>query len=147
MGPKAPAKKSYDVPSTFSKVATSLASNGGAKAPGTVKTIGGKAAGVDAAEVKKLKDQVAELQENNNVLEKEREFYFMKLQYIEQALKLNGLEESVIGNGVLNIMYAGEDDQVAVNEETGDIELLAEGEDEPKLYSLKETGAAAVEQI
>jgi hypothetical protein len=68
------------------------------------------------------------LQENNNVLEKEREFYFMKLQYIEQCIKLNGLDENVLGNGVLQIMYAGEEDQVAVNEETGDIELIAEGE-------------------
>ena len=48
--------------STFSKVASSLATNGAAKAaPTTVKTIGAKGAGVDAAEVKKLKDQVAEL--------------------------------------------------------------------------------------
>ena len=80
------------------------------------------------------------------MLEKEREFYFMKLQYIEQAIKLNGLEENLIGAGVLNIMYAGEEDEVAVNDATGDIELLAEGESEPKVYSLKET-AEAVEQI
>jgi len=128
---------------TFAKISSSLASNGAAaKAPGTVKSIGGKAAGVDPAEVTKLKGQVAELQENNNVLEKEREFYFMKLQYIEQALKLNGMEEDAIGSAMLNIMYAGEDDQVNVNEETGNIELVAEGESEPKIYSLKE-----VEQI
>lgn len=57
-----------------------------------------------------MKNQVAEMQENNQVLEKEREFYFMKLQYIEQALKLNGLEENAVGSGVLNIMYAGEED-------------------------------------
>lgn len=69
----------------------------------------------------------------------------MKLQYIEQALKLNGLEENVVGSGILNIMYAGEEDQVNVNEETGDIELIAEGENEPKIYSLKDAGA--VEQI
>lgn len=41
-------------------------------------------------------------------------------------------------------MYAGEEDQVAVNEETGDIELIAEGEQEPKIYSLK---GEASEQI
>lgn len=40
-------------------------------------------------------------------------------------------------------MYAGEEDEVAVNEETGDIELLAEGESEPKIYSLKEAATAA----
>ena len=40
-------------------------------------------------------------------------------------------------------MYAGEDDQVNVNEETGDIELLAEGEEEARTYSLK--GAGEVE--
>ena len=44
------------------------------------------------------------------MLEKEREFYFMKLQFIEQAIKLNGLEENGVGAGVLNIMYAGEED-------------------------------------
>ena len=138
------AKATYDVPSTFSKIGKSLETNGAgpAKAPATIKTIGGKAAAVDAAEIKKLKDQVAEMQENNQVLEKEREFYFMKLQYIEQALKLNGLDENTIGAAVLNIMYAGEDDLVSVNEETGDIELTAEGEDVPKIYSLKD-GAGA----
>ena len=53
---------------------------------------------------------------NNEVLEKEREFYFMKLQYIEQIIKLNGLEDGLLGGGVLNVMYAGEDDKVEVNE-------------------------------
>ena len=52
----------------------------------------------------------------------------MKLQYIEQAIKLNSLDENIIGAAVLNVMYAGEDDQVNVNEETGDIEVIAEGE-------------------
>ena len=37
-------------------------------------------------------------------------------------------------------MYAGEDDQVNVNEATGDIELIAEGENDPKIFSLKGEG-------
>jgi len=84
------------------------------------------------------------MQENNQVLEKEREFYFMKLQYIEQALKLNGMEDNAVGSGVLNIMYAGEEDQVTVNETTGDIEVLAEGESEIKIYKLKEDAAETI---
>ena len=51
----------------------------------------------------------------------------MKLQYIEQAIKLNSLDENIIGAAVLNVMYAGEDDQVNVNEETGDIEVSNNG--------------------
>lgn len=39
-------------------------------------------------------------------------------------------------------MYAGEEDQVQVNETTGDIEILAEGEHEAKVFSLKEDGEA-----
>ena len=39
-------------------------------------------------------------------------------------------------------MYAGEEDQVNVNEETGDIELIAEGEQEAKIFSLKEAAGA-----
>ena len=92
--PKKSATAAKPAPTTFAKISSSLANN--AATPST-KTIGGKAAGVDAAELTKLKGQVAELQENNNVLEKEREFYFMKLQYIEQAIKLNGLEENLLG--------------------------------------------------
>ena len=69
--------------STFSKTNKEPVSGGAmasvAKSFGTVKSVPGKAAGVNAEEVKKLKDQVAEMQENNAVLEKEREFYFMKL--------------------------------------------------------------------
>ena len=46
------------------------------------------------------------------MLEREREFYFNKLQFIEQAMKVNGLDEHPIAGAVLNIMYAGEEDQV-----------------------------------
>lgn len=66
----------------------------------------------------------------------------MKLQMIEQSIKLNGLDENPVGSGVLNIMYAGEDDLVEVNETTGNIEIKADGEDEVKIYSLKEDGSA-----
>lgn len=64
--PKAvPKKAKYDVPSTFSKIGDSLASNGAAngvsKTPGTVKSMGGKGSAVDAAEIKKLNAQVAEM--------------------------------------------------------------------------------------
>lgn len=55
---------------------------------------------------------------------------------------MSGLDETAVGTGVLNIMYAGEEDQVQVNEATGDIEILPEGEHEAKVYSLKEDGQA-----
>ena len=51
------------------------------------------------------------------------------------------MEDNPIGAGVLNIMYAGEEDKVELNEETGNIEIIAEGEQEAKIYSLKEDGA------
>lgn len=44
------------------------------------------------------------------MLEKEREFYFNKLQFIESAIKLNELDDNAIGAGILNILYAGEGD-------------------------------------
>jgi len=34
----------------------------------------------------------------------------MKLQLIEQAVKVSGMEDTACGSGVLNIMYAGEED-------------------------------------
>lgn len=80
--------------------------------PNTLKPIGAKAAAVDTAELKRLKQENADMKANNDTLEKEREFYFMKLQYIEQIIKLNGFEEGPLGGGVLNVMYAGEDDQI-----------------------------------
>ena len=58
--PKKSAGQAAKQTTTFAKISSSLASNGAA-APATVKTVGAKAGGVDAAEMKKLKDQIAEL--------------------------------------------------------------------------------------
>ena len=47
---------------------------------------GGATGGASAAQVTKLEGQVAELQSNNQILDKEREFYFSKLRLIEEMI-------------------------------------------------------------
>ena len=76
------------------------------------------------------------MKDNNAVLEKEREFYFNKLQQIEQALKLNNYDDTPIGTGLLNIMYAGEEDEVQVDD-NGALIIVQEGKQ--NVYDLKQT--------
>ena len=89
----------------------------------------------DLVEIASLNEKVDAMKENNLVLEKEREFYFNKLQQIEQALKFNDYESSPIGTGLLNIMYAGEEDQVEVLD-SGDLNIVQEGKQ--TVYNLKQ---------
>lgn len=80
------------------------------------------------------------MKDNNTVLEKEREFYFNKLQQIEQALKLNNYDDTPIGTGLLNIMYAGEGDQVEVDE--GGALIIVQEDGKQNVYDLKQAAAA-----
>ena len=62
-----------------------------------------------------LEKQVAELSSNNQLLDKEREFYFGKLRLIEEIITKNGLNKSVVGESVLKVLYAGEDEQMDID--------------------------------
>ena len=73
--------------------------------------------GASAAESKALKEQVNELKLNNDTLDREREFYFGKLQDIENMLQKRGLEADPLGAEVLKILYASEEEKVTVDEQ------------------------------
>ena len=60
------------------------------------------------ADTSKLEAEISKLEQNNGILDREREFYFNKLQQVEQALKNSGLEQSSIGEGLLAILYASD---------------------------------------
>lgn len=47
----------------------------------------GGASGASKAEIEGLNNQIAELKVNNEVLDKEREFYFGKLRLIEEIIQ------------------------------------------------------------
>jgi len=49
---------------------------------------------------------------NNEVLDKEREFYFGKLRLIEEIIQKKGFEGNAMGETVLKILYAGEDEEI-----------------------------------
>lgn len=54
---------------------------------------------------------------NNETLDREREFYFGKLRDIEEMLQKRGLEQDPLASEVLKILYASEQEQVAVDEQ------------------------------
>ena len=83
--------------------------------------IGGK------AEMVVLETQVSELQANNQILDKEREFYFSKLRLIEEMIQKNGYEADPLGDTVLKILYAGEDEEMDINQD-GDLIISAGGQ-------------------
>jgi len=93
-------------------------SAGGVARPkvGTAKAAGG----ASAAEVKALNEKVNELKANNEVLDKEREFYFSKLRLIEELLQKKSFDKHPMGEAVLKVLYAGEDEGMDINE-NGDL--------------------------
>lgn len=75
------------------------------------------ASAASAVELKLLTDQINELRLNNEVLDKEREFYFGKLRLIEEIIQKKGFEANPMGETVLKILYAGEDEEIQINNE------------------------------
>lgn len=63
------------------------------------------------------------LEENNKTLETEREFYFNKLQYLEEIITKNGLEKHDFGQALLDVMYAAEGDTIMIDE-AGSVEIV-----------------------
>ena len=73
-----------------------------------------------------LEAQKQELQNNNQILDKEREFYFTKLRHIEEMIQKKGFEAHPIGDAVLKILYAGEDEGMDINA-AGDLVITTGG--------------------
>lgn len=106
MQPK-PAAKAYVPPGGVS---------GGAASAGAPKTIGGAAGGAASAQ---LQAQLQEMKLQNDTLDKERDFYFSKLRDIEMLLQARNLEEGPgkeLGQDVLKILYAAEEEKVDVGQ-------------------------------
>ena len=61
------------------------------------------------------------LEENNKTLETEKEFYFNKLQYLEEIITKNGLDKHDFGAALLDVMYAAEGDTIMINENSVEI--------------------------
>jgi hypothetical protein len=85
-----------------------------------VKKIAGGAGGTDASA---LQQQIAVLEDNNKTLETEREFYFNKLQYLEEIITKNGLDKHDFGAALLDVMYAAEGDTIMIDAE-GSVEIV-----------------------
>ena len=83
--------------------------------------------GASNKDVELLNTQVQELQANNQILDKEREFYFSKLRLIEEMIQKNGYETDPLGDTVLKILYAGEDEDMDINPE-GNLIISAGGQ-------------------
>ena len=64
-----------------------------------------------------------------DVIDKEREDYFNKLQTIEEAVKVNQIEETPLGTALLNIMYSGIEDTMRVDQDNGDVIITTDGEE------------------
>jgi hypothetical protein len=80
-------------------------------------------AGPSNAELLALQQQAAVLEENNKTLETEREFYFNKLQYLEEIITKNGLDKRDFGAALLDVMYAAEGDTIMIDA-TGSVEIV-----------------------
>lgn len=88
---------------------------------------GGASSAASNAKVQELEAQVTELQTNNGILDKEREFYFSKLRLIEEMIQKNGFENHPLGDTVLKILYAGEDEEMDIDP-SGDLIITAGGQ-------------------
>lgn len=87
------------------------------------------AAAGSAAELKQLKEQLAETKATMDTYEKERDFYFGKLRDIEMMLQLQGKEQDPVGSIVLKVLYASEEEKVIIGE-AGELKILnAEGQE------------------
>lgn len=107
-----PAARAYQAPA---------ASNVGGGA-GAAKTIGGAGAGANSAAMKALEAQLQELKLQNDTLDKERDFYFSKLRDIEMLLQARAVEEAAgkeLGQDILKILYAAEEEKVDVAADGG----------------------------
>jgi len=69
---------------------------------------------------------VKDLQGNNKILDKERDFYFSKLRLIEEVLQKSAYETHPMGEAVLKVLYAGEEEQIEVNGD-GHLEIMQDG--------------------
>ena len=63
------------------------------------------------------------MEENNKTLETEREFYFNKLQYLEEIITKNGLDKHDFGAALLDVMYAAEGDTIMIGD-VGSVEIV-----------------------
>ena len=68
-----------------------------------------------AAEIKKLNDKIAEMMIQNDILEKEKEFYFGKLRDIEIFCQCNDAENNPTVQEVQKILFATDEETVQVN--------------------------------
>ena len=75
------------------------------------------AAVAGGGDTKKLNEKILELQTNNEVLDKEREFYFSKLRLIEELIQKKAFDKNPMGESILKVLYAGEDEGMDINEE------------------------------
>ena len=76
-------------------------------------TVGaGASTGVSKAEIEKLNNQVKDLTNNNEILDKEREFYFTKLRLIEELIQKKSFDKHPMGDGILKVLYASEEEQI-----------------------------------
>lgn len=79
--------------------------------------------GPSNAEMQALQQQIQVLEENNRTLETEREFYFNKLQYLEEIITKNALEKHDYGLALLDVMYAAEGDTIMIDAQ-GSVEIV-----------------------
>ena len=94
---------------TYSGKTTGQPSVGVPRVPRASGGGGAGSAELEAA-VAKADEKNAELQMNNDTLDREREFYFGKLRDIEEMLQKKGLDQDPLGSEVLKILYASEEE-------------------------------------
>lgn len=87
---------------------------------------GGAAPAGSSKKVAEVQGGIDETKLNNDILEKERDFYFGKLRDIEVFLQSHG--ENTVQENILKILYATEDDKVEINDQ-GIVSIASVGED------------------
>jgi microtubule-associated protein, RP/EB family len=117
--PRAAAPKAARPSTATTRTGPSSMSNVG----GMAKKAGPSNAGPSNAELLALQQQATVLEENNKTLETEREFYFNKLQYLEEIITKNGLDKHDFGAALLDVMYAAEGDTIMIDAQ-GSVEIV-----------------------